>query len=311
MAFPMSVLTPITKHLEKTLASSLLGSDPLDRSLLAFLAIVLTLLLISWVAGHMVKHRLRNDPPGPMPLPFFGNLFCFGTRPHVSLANLRQRYGPVIKLRIGWRSFVVVNSIEVMREALIRCTHDFDGRGDSFIGNMVSHGGNDLVFASYGDKWKLHRQLCARGLSEVAGNRLSNLEAVVAKENSDLMKRILKHGGRPFDPQMDISKLTFRYRIIKEVSTIYLSKSMKFIKSYKDTVLRFNNTDLIYLVTTLKDKSGVDKIIVKKQPYQLQNTNRDFFPSFDASNFINWFMNLRKLGQISSPFCILYECAKA
>ena len=34
-----------------------------------------------------------------------------------------------------------------------------------------------------------------------------------------------------------------------------------------------------------KDKSGADKIIVKKQPYQLLNTNREFFPSFDASNF--------------------------
>ena len=29
----------------------------------------------------------------------------------------------------------------------------------------------------------------------------------------------------------------------------------------------------------------VDKIIVKKQPYQLLNTNCEFFPSFDASNF--------------------------
>ena len=35
----------------------------------------------------------------------------------------------------------------------------------------------------------------------------------------------------------------------------------------------------------LKDKSRVDKIIVKKQPYQLLNTRREFFPSFDACNF--------------------------
>ena len=35
----------------------------------------------------------------------------------------------------------------------------------------------------------------------------------------------------------------------------------------------------------LKDKSGVDKIIVRKQRYQQLNTNREFFPSFDASNF--------------------------
>ena len=35
----------------------------------------------------------------------------------------------------------------------------------------------------------------------------------------------------------------------------------------------------------LKDKSGVDKIIVKKQPYQLLNTIREFFPSFRGLNF--------------------------
>ena len=35
----------------------------------------------------------------------------------------------------------------------------------------------------------------------------------------------------------------------------------------------------------LKDTSAGEKIIVKKQPYQLLNTNHEFFPSFDASNF--------------------------
>ena len=34
----------------------------------------------------------------------------------------------------------------------------------------------------------------------------------------------------------------------------------------------------------LKDKSGIDKIIIKNQPYQLLSTNHEFFPSFHASN---------------------------
>ena len=38
-------------------------------------------------------------------------------------------------------------------------------------------------------------------------------------------------------------------------------------------------------LNSFKDKSGVDKIIVKKQPYQLLNINLEFFPSFAASNF--------------------------
>ena len=40
-----------------------------------------------------------------------------------------------------------------------------------------------------------------------------------------------------------------------------------------------------YHLRSVKDKSGIDKIIVKKKPYQLLNANREFFPSFDASNF--------------------------
>ena len=39
------------------------------------------------------------------------------------------------------------------------------------------------------------------------------------------------------------------------------------------------------LNAVLKDKSGVDKVIVKEQPYQLLNINREFFPSFESSNF--------------------------
>ena len=34
-----------------------------------------------------------------------------------------------------------------------------------------------------------------------------------------------------------------------------------------------------FFILPLKGQSGVDKIIVKKQPYQLLNTNREFFPS--------------------------------
>ena len=39
--------------------------------------------------------------------------------------------------------------------------------------------------------------------------------------------------------------------------------------------------------SSLKKRPGVNKIIVKKQPYQLLHINREFFPSFDASNVHN------------------------
>ena len=45
-------------------------------------------------------------------------------------------------------------------------------------------------------------------------------------------------------------------------------------------------------------KSGVDEIIAKKQPYQLLNNNREFFPSFDASTTdLSFTSNLLEFGE--------------
>ena len=49
------------------------------------------------------------------------------------------------------------------------------------------------------------------------------------------------------------------------------------------TVSRFDGIEQI--ASSLKDKSGVDKIIVTKQPYQLLNSSREIFSSFQALNF--------------------------
>ena len=61
----------------------------------------------------------------------------------------------------------------------------------------------------------------------------------------------------------------------------------------------------------LKDKSGVDKIIVKKQSYQLLNANREFFQVLMPRTFINWTINLRKLGQIDAMFYFVRVCEGA
>ena len=47
---------------------------------------------------------------------------------------------------------------------------------------------------------------------------------------------------------------------------------------------------VLRLLLYLKDKSGANKIIVKKQSFQLLNTNREFFPTFDACN-VHKFVN--------------------
>ena len=55
----------------------------------------------------------------------------------------------------------------------------------------------------------------------------------------------------------------------------------------KNALIRKNSLKKVSNVSALmilKDNSGVDKIIVKKQPYQLLNTSCEFLPSFHALN---------------------------
>ena len=61
---------------------------------------------------------------------------------------------------------------------------------------------------------------------------------------------------------------------------LFAIKSLMFTKN-----CAFALSIFIMIFIMLKDKSEVDKIIAKRQPYQLLNTSREFFPSFDPSNF--------------------------
>ena len=62
----------------------------------------------------------------------------------------------------------------------------------------------------------------------------------------------------------------------------FMKSSIIFIREHLLVTSKLRQT---IISCDLKDKSGLDKIIVEKQPYQLLNTNREFFPSFDTSNF--------------------------
>ncbi|KAH0884431.1 hypothetical protein HID58_060527 [Brassica napus] len=71
-----------------------------------------------------VRSQRRSNalPPGPPGWPIIGNIFQIGKAPHRSLANLSRIYGPVMSLRFGSLTTVIISSPEAAREVLK--THD-------------------------------------------------------------------------------------------------------------------------------------------------------------------------------------------
>ncbi|XP_077245708.1 geraniol 8-hydroxylase-like [Tasmannia lanceolata] len=67
-------------------------------------------------------------PPGPVPLPIIGNLFKLGDKPNESLAELAKTYGPLMTLRLGCITTVVVSSANMAKEILQKNDKAFAGR---------------------------------------------------------------------------------------------------------------------------------------------------------------------------------------
>ena len=62
--------------------------------------------------------KKQQWPPSPPGFPIIGNLHQFGELPHQSLWRLSKKYGPVMFLKLGRLSTVVVSSSKTAKQAL-------------------------------------------------------------------------------------------------------------------------------------------------------------------------------------------------
>ncbi|KPP57651.1 cytochrome P450, family 2, subfamily X, polypeptide 9-like, partial [Scleropages formosus] len=92
------------------------------------------------IANTCETRRPKNFPPGPWPVPIFGNLLQLNlANPIKDLGKLSERYGKVFSLYFGERPAVVLNGLQAMKEAMVIRAVDFAGRP---LGMMVTHLGD-------------------------------------------------------------------------------------------------------------------------------------------------------------------------
>lgn len=156
--------------------------------LLSWLAwLIASLLAVSFL--DLLAHPRRGLPPGPRPLPLVGNLHLLGDQPHRSLAGLAKLYGPLMSLRLGTVTTVVVSSPEVAREFLQKHDAVFATR---FVRDAIGdHAKNSVVWLpNNSPRWRTLRKIMGKEL--FAPHRLDALQHL----RREKVQLLVDHVGR-------------------------------------------------------------------------------------------------------------------
>ncbi|XP_075043098.1 cytochrome P450 2F3-like [Mixophyes fleayi] len=155
----------------------------------------LSYIILSYMKIFKEKSTL---PPGPIPLPFFGNLLQINTNDIVSsLMKLKDNYGQVYTLYLGPKPGLVICGYNAMKEALIDQNEIFGERGDYPV-FMNFIGLHDLSFLN-GEKWKERRRFALLTLRNF-GMGKRTVEERILEEAQFLIKEFEKTKGSPVDP---------------------------------------------------------------------------------------------------------------
>lgn len=133
-------------------------------------------------------------PPGPWKLPIVGNLHQLASPLlHQVLRDLANKYGPLMHLKLGQLSAVVVSSPEFAREVMK--THDltFASRPQTLASNIMFYGSSTITFSPYGDYLKQLRKICVQELLSIP--RVQSYRPIREEELSKLMESIASRDG--------------------------------------------------------------------------------------------------------------------
>ncbi|KAK9056234.1 hypothetical protein SSX86_027324 [Deinandra increscens subsp. villosa] len=127
-------------------------------------------------------------PPGPFPLPVIGNLLHLGDKPHHSLATLSKRYGPLMSLKLGSRTTIVVSSSNIAKEFFHNHDPFFSSRSIPDSLRVVDHDKYSIVFLPAEDQWRKLRKICKEYIFSV--RRLDANELLCRKKVEELLDHV-------------------------------------------------------------------------------------------------------------------------
>ncbi|XP_038061776.1 cytochrome P450 2U1-like isoform X1 [Patiria miniata] len=170
--------------------------------------VLVALTTLAAFALYKSSKRPANFPPGPFAVPLLGNVTLFLSKTALEvMCDLHKQYGDVFSLRFGAFNTIVLNNIQVVREALVTKAVEFAGRPMSYSVEIFTEGFKDIAFSDYGPQWRYQRKLGHTAIRHFA--QKEQLQKLVFAVTPQIAKVLDDLGDKPFAPKYTIGQIVY------------------------------------------------------------------------------------------------------
>ncbi|XP_027341851.1 cytochrome P450 71D9-like [Abrus precatorius] len=230
-------------------------------AIITFFLFLFTVFAIFW--RTKTKPSSSKLPPGPPKLPLIGNLHQLSAMPHQGLAKLSQQYGPLMHIKLGGLSTIVVSSPEMAKE--IMKTHDiiFANRPYLLAADVLSYGSKGMSFSPLGSYWRQMRKICTFEL--LTPKRVESFQSIRQEEASNLVKEICLNEGSSINLTKMISSFSYGFtsRVAFGGKSEYQQDFISVMKDVVKVVAGFSIADLYPSIEVLQVLTGLRSKVVK------------------------------------------------
>ncbi|KAG5395904.1 hypothetical protein IGI04_017718 [Brassica rapa subsp. trilocularis] len=127
-------------------------------------------------------------PPGPPGLPLVGNIFQLGFNPHRSLAVFSKTYGPIMSLKLGRSTAVVISSPEAAKEALKTHDHVMSARTFNDPIRAFDHHKHSVVWIPASARWRFLKKIIVQNL--LSPQNLDGIQSIRIRKVEELLSLV-------------------------------------------------------------------------------------------------------------------------
>ncbi|KAL1543455.1 unspecific monooxygenase [Salvia divinorum] len=180
---------------------------------------------IAWICILISRARKSGKlPPGPYGPPFIGNILHLGPKPHRSLAKLSHKYGPVMSLKLGSITTVVISSAETAKLVLQKHDSSFSNRSIPLAVTALRHDEFSIAWLPVGNQWRKLRKICREQM--FSAPRLDSCEGLRREKLQKLRDFVAERCDR--GKAVDVGEAAFTTSLNLMSASLFSAESARF-----------------------------------------------------------------------------------